>query len=74
MPVKYLAGEPLMVKYVGMAHGVLFLVYIVAAFAVADQLKWSARTRMLSIVAAILPFGPIVFDRKYLGDTTTAQA
>jgi integral membrane protein len=66
MPLKYLADMPLAVKYVGWAHGVLFLAYVAAAFAAADAWNWTIKQRLGSLVAAVLPFGPFVFDRVVL--------
>lgn len=63
MPLKYLADMPLAVRYVGWVHGVLFLAYVAVAFATADKMNWTVRQRLGSLVAAILPFGPFVFDR-----------
>ena len=36
MPLKYLAGIPLAVKIVGMAHGVLFILFFIALILVAN--------------------------------------
>lgn len=63
MPLKYLADMPLAVRYVGWAHGVLFLAYVAVAFAAADRMNWTVKQRLGSLVAAVLPFGPFVFDR-----------
>ena len=49
MPLKYFADWPLGVRYVGMAHGILFLLYVVAAI----QASTSATTAaVLSAVSA----------------------
>ncbi len=69
MPRKYLADMPLAVRYVGWAHGVLFLAYIAVAFAAADKMNWTVTQRLGSLMAAILPFGPFVFDRIVLKKT-----
>ena len=37
MPLKYLAGIPLAVKIVGMAHGVLFILFFIALIMVANK-------------------------------------
>lgn len=63
MPLKYAFGMPLMVKYVGWAHGVLFLVYIVQLLIVGIKLKWSKSRIFLGGIASLLPFGPFVFER-----------
>ena len=44
MPLKYLAGQPLAVRAVGMAHGVLFLLYLLALVPVALDRRWGWKT------------------------------
>lgn len=66
MPLKYIWGEPLAVRILGSVHGGLFVVYILAAFVLAEKLNWSLKTLFYSWLAAVLPLGTIVFDRKYL--------
>lgn len=39
MPLKYMANMPLMVKYVGWVHGVLFILYIVNVALLGGKLK-----------------------------------
>jgi integral membrane protein len=63
MPLKYIWHWPLAVKYTGWAHGVLFVLYIYAAFAVYGTLKKSAGWLLLAVLAAFLPLGTFVFDR-----------
>jgi integral membrane protein len=43
MPLKYFAGEPGAVRVVGMAHGVLFLLYLLAVVQAAVEYEWSWR-------------------------------
>lgn len=66
MPLKYLADQPLAVRYVGMAHGVLFLLYLLALVPVALDNRWSAKTLALAVLASLLPAGPFVFDHRVL--------
>lgn len=66
MPLKYVYGEPLMVRIVGMAHGLLFLAYLGLAFAMHDRENWSFTKLGGAFVASLLPFGPFVFDWKFL--------
>ena len=63
MPLKYAAGMPLMVKYVGWAHGLLFMAYIAQMLFVAFLLKWDVLKVIYGFIAALLPFGPFVFER-----------
>lgn len=64
MPMKYLMDNPILVKYVGMGHGVLFIVFLVVLFVVCEKQKWALNVFILGLIASILPFGPFVFDRK----------
>ncbi|KAA9357123.1 DUF3817 domain-containing protein [Larkinella humicola] len=57
MPLKYWAGWPLAVKYVGWAHGVLFIAYLIALFAVAFDRRWSFIRVVVAFIASLVPFG-----------------
>jgi integral membrane protein len=66
MPLKYLAGQPHAVRYVGMAHGILFLLYLLALVPVALDYKWKWNRVGLAVLASVLPTGPFVFDARVL--------
>ncbi|WP_432279790.1 DUF3817 domain-containing protein [Patiriisocius hiemis] len=66
MPLKYIWELPKMVEIVGMAHGVLFLLYIAGAVYVSQLLNWSTKTLAIVVLCSILPFGPFYAERKYL--------
>lgn len=66
MPLKYWAGRPEAVSIVGMAHGVLFLAYIAAILQAHLEHNWPVKRSALLFVAALLPFGPFVADRRLL--------
>lgn len=66
MPLKYVWGDPRMVSVVGMAHGLLFVLYVGLAFAMYDREDWPLRKLAGALVASALPFGPFVFDRRVL--------
>jgi len=68
MPLKYIFDLPLMVKYVGWAHGILFIVYIYMVFPTAHKLNWNFSRTLFALVASILPFGPFIFDRNLKKD------
>ena len=63
MPLKYGFDMPLAVKYLGWVHGALFVVYIYVVFPTAISLKWNITRTFFALVAAVLPFGPFIFDR-----------
>lgn len=66
MPLKYLAGMPEVVKYIGWAHGVLFILYIIALLQATLALRWSFGKMAAGVVASLLPFGPFVLDSRLL--------
>ena len=63
MPLKYLAGQPLAVRVVGLIHGILFLAFVVALFRAARARTWPLRRSGLALLASLLPFGTFVLDR-----------
>jgi integral membrane protein len=62
MPLKYLAGMPMAVKIVGWAHGLLFMVFLLALWRAKQSARWPLSSVALVFVAALLPFGPFVID------------
>ncbi|MBK9176903.1 MAG: DUF3817 domain-containing protein [Flavobacteriales bacterium] len=66
MPLKYFMDMPMAVKVVGWAHGLLFVLYWVAAIPLFTQLKWDAERIIGLGLASILPFGTFVMERKWL--------
>ncbi len=66
MPLKYMFDSPEMVRTVGMAHGVLFVLYVMGAYWMYEKLNWSLKTLAIVIICSILPFGPFYADKKYL--------
>ena len=68
MPLKYLAGRPEMVRVVGMAHGVLFLLFVAAVLRVAVAMRWPLGRVAGALAASVLPFGPFILDARLLRD------
>lgn len=64
MPLKYLAGMPMAVKLVGWVHGVLFITFCIALARTMQTARWPMSRGAMIFVAALLPFGPFVVDRK----------
>tara|TARA_R110002050_G_scaffold233063_3_gene368810 strand:+ start:41628 stop:41927 length:300 start_codon:yes stop_codon:yes gene_type:complete len=65
-PIKYLLEEPKYVKLLGMPHGLLFISYIVLAFMIKPELRWTKKEFGYVLLASIIPFGTFYIDRKYL--------
>jgi integral membrane protein len=66
MPLKYFADEPGAVRVVGMAHGVLFLLYLLAVFQATMEYGWKFKLIAMLVIASLLPFGPFVADARLL--------
>jgi integral membrane protein len=66
MPLKYFAGWPQAVRIVGMAHGILFMLYVWAAIQAALEYNWNWKRTGLVLLASVLPAGPFIVDAKIL--------
>ena len=66
MPLKYIWQLPWLTQQVGMAHGVLFVGYIVAVFVVQKELLWSYRQTLLAIILSFVPFGTFYVTAKMM--------
>lgn len=64
MPLKYMMGLLKPNYFIGMAHGVLFLLYILLLFLVSWQYKWSFKKIALSFLASLIPFGTFYASKK----------
>ncbi len=65
MPLKYMYNINEPNYYIGMAHGVLFVIYCVWVLIVAREKQWSFKIVLLSWIASLLPFGTFVADKKW---------
>lgn len=66
MPLKYFAGWPDAVRVVGMAHGILFVLYVFAALHAALEHDWTWKRTGLVLAASVLPAGPFIVDARIL--------
>lgn len=64
MPLKYIWDKPLLVKYVGWAHGILFIGYCIHLLLAKILLKWSWGKLIAGGIAAFFPFGTLWFDKR----------
>lgn len=63
MPMKYLWDIPDPTKYVGTAHGLLFILYCILLAIVTFETKWGFRLFIFSFLASIIPFGTFLADQ-----------
>lgn len=68
MPLKYYGGYTEATKELGMAHGVLFTMYVIAVFPAKEQKGWSWFTTLVVLAASVFPFGTFVADYKLFRD------
>ena len=65
MPMKYAYDDPSLVKSVGMAHGVLFVLYVLSLGMVHFQQKWKLIVSFKAFIASFIPFGTFYADKKW---------
>lgn len=63
MPIKYLGDNPILVKIVGMTHGVLFMLFVYLLYVVARKHKWDKKFVFFAFITSLLPFGMFFLDR-----------
>lgn len=51
---------------IGMAHGVLFIGYVILAFLIKKSQHWSIKDFFIVQVASLLPFGTFYIEKKYV--------
>ena len=51
---------------IGMAHGLLFISYVVLAFMIWNNQKWNLKEFLIVQLASLLPFGTFYIEKKYL--------
>jgi len=75
MPLKYAFSMPLAVRYVGMAHGLLFVLFCLLILIAWLERKLSFSKAALAFGASLIPFGPFLIDRKLAaGEAREASA
>ena len=60
MPLKYFFGQPLLVAIVGMAHGFLYMAYIVITLLLAERCRWRPVDALVILVARHDPAGLVL--------------
>ena len=66
MPLKYIWEIPQPNYYVGMAHGVLFILYCLFVIIVALDRKWDWKKTGICLAASLLPIATFIVDKKIL--------
>jgi integral membrane protein len=67
VPLKYMSGNPALVKSIGPVHGLLFLLYVAYAFSLAAEHQWKfTQTTWKVLLASFIPFGTFYIDHAIL--------
>jgi integral membrane protein len=66
MPLKYKYEIMEPNYYVGLAHGMLFLLYCVFGLSSALHYKWKFGFSVMAFLASLVPFGTFYLEAKYL--------
>ncbi|OYQ46753.1 hypothetical protein CHU92_01345 [Flavobacterium cyanobacteriorum] len=72
MPLKYIWDNPVLIRPVGMAHGVLFTIYIAFAIMLKTEHKWDWKKFIIICLASIPPFGTFYIEYKYFRNTAAS--
>lgn len=64
MPLKYFAGIAAAVTMAGWVHGLLFIAFCIVLTQAHQEAKWSFSRSAGVLIAALLPFGPFVIDKR----------
>lgn len=62
MPLKYFADISIAVAVMGMIHGILFPLYLIALAHLGLIKKWKVSLWIMGLLAGVLPFGTFVFE------------
>ena len=62
--IKYTGGTDQIVATVGMLHGFLYIVYLLAGLDLGVKLRWSWRTILLVLESGAVPFLSFVVERR----------
>jgi integral membrane protein len=72
MPLKYAAGIPEAVRYVGWAHGLLFVLFILALLSASTAARWPLSKIAGAFIASVVPFGAFVLERRLRAEERAA--
>lgn len=74
LPLKYLADNPSVVAIVGPAHGLLYVLYLIAGFDLSQRAKWSWTGTIAVLLAGTVPFLSFVAERIVTRKVKAGQA
>jgi len=69
----YIYRVDLAVRYIGMAHGVLFIIYSVLALILKFKLRWNWMKFIIVFLASFVPFGTFYIEYKYFSSESASD-
>ena len=66
VPLKYIGNDEIIVKALGMPHGILFIAYIIFSIYQRKNMQWDIKTTLIILMGSVIPFGTFYVDKKYL--------
>jgi integral membrane protein len=73
MPLKYFFGRPELVSVVGVAHGFLYMAYIVLTLLLAERCRWKPLDALLIVLAGTIPIASFVAERRVTARVRAGQ-
>ena len=64
MPLKYMAGYPGAVQVTGVAHGLLFLLFVLTLLHATSAHRWKLSFSGLVFLSSLVPLGAFFMDRR----------
>ncbi|MCU0444762.1 MAG: DUF3817 domain-containing protein [Microscillaceae bacterium] len=64
MPLKYIFQMPEPNQVFGLAHGILFVLYVLAVVQIKIEQNWKLSTTFWALLASVVPFGTFWADKK----------
>ena len=72
--IKRTLDIPELVTVVGPIHGVIFLAYLALALYIREQVGWNGWTTVMVIVAAVVPLGGLIVERRMADEPAAGAA
>ena len=72
------AGYPAVAHYVGVVHGILYIIYLLCAWQLARMLRLAAKPTLITLLAGTVPIMTFVVERwvtrRFINPAPTGQA
>ncbi len=66
IPMKYILGNPILIKSTGMIHGILFVIYSLLVLLASRNSNWKVSKIGLLLLLGFIPFGTFYAERKLI--------